>query len=232
MDAEAWVYFNGQGGGLRMSQLFCLAHLFDHLACVGIKSKKFFAQTVNESRKCPSIGDGFFFGNIQIVVITVNSFITCKSTSISKLSHARAKSETFDLLEQFVSGATGFNNQLFQTSPEQCAGSSWRKVCDALCFTEDIGNCFWHVFGRLNTGAIWENHLTVFPQSDFSAMCAYLNKVFIRLEKLKEISRDCVVILTMQPSRNPKGFTAFVSLWNRLIEKLTVVPAMRTSERE
>lgn len=213
-----------------MSKLLNLVYFPNELVCFSFKAKELFGKSVDKAGDGVGVISEFLLWNIQIKVITVHGFISGQAAGLRQLFHSRAESKTFDFFSQGSINTSCLSGQLLKTNSKEGASCSWRKVCDALCFAKNVSNVLRHVFGRLNTGAIRVNHLTVFPQSDFSAMCAYLNKAFIRLEKLKEISRGGVVILIMQPSRNPKGFTAFVSLWNRLVAKLTVVSAMRAGE--
>ena len=213
-------------------QLLNLFHFLDHLTCICFESKEVVTQAVNESRKRPGISDCFLFGNSQIVVIAVNSLVTRKATSLCQHFHPRTESKTFDFLRQSSSNTSCLRGQLLKTNTKESASRSRRKVCDALCFTEDIGDYFWHVFGRLNTGAIWVNHLTFFPQSDFSAMTAYLCKVLFLFEEIKKFR--CMYFSA--PFRNYacqiNMLSSLIQHGNRFIEKLTVVPAMRTSECE
>ena len=213
-----------------MSQLLCLVHLLDHLTCVCFESKELITQAVNESRKRPGISDCFLFGNVQIVVIAVNSLVTRKATSIRQFFHARAKSKTFNFLEEIVSGTSSFNNQFFQASAKECACSSWRKVCNALGFLEDIGNRFRHAFGRLNGCSIRINHFALFPKCDFPAVSADLYEVLVWIKKLKEISWNDVGFPIGNHSYQINTFRPLVQLRNQLILELAVIATVWAGE--
>lgn len=211
-------------------QLLSLVHLLDHLTCVCFESKELITQAVNESRKCPGISDCFLFGNVQIVVIPVNSLVTRKAASIRQSFHAWAKAKTFNLGEKVFSLTSGFNNQLFQANAKKGAGRSRGRVCDALSFLENNGNRFWHALRWSNSRSSGVNHLAVFPKGYFPAVSADFNEVVTLTKKIKKVAGISIVKLIAYAHRNPKSFTAFVGFGNQLIDELTVVPTAWAGE--
>lgn len=210
-------------------QLLNLFHFLDHLTCICFESEELVTQAVNESRKRPGISDCFLFGNSQIVVIAVNSLVTRKATSLCQLFHPRTESKTFDFFTQSSFNIPCLRSQLLKTNSKEGASRSWRKVCDALCFTEDIGDCFWHVFGRLNTGAIWVNHLTFFPKCHFPAVCADLYEVLGLIKKVKEVCRFYFdVVSTKRNFIKMNSFVFQTVSWNELFMELRTNTAVWT----
>ena len=213
-----------------MSQLLCFIHLFDHLACVGFKSKEFLAQTIDELRMRPCVGDCFCVGNVAVEEISVNGFITRKAASICKLSHTRAKTEAFNFLVKIVAGASSFGSKFLQTNTKERTSRSGRKVCDALGFLKARYDFFGHVFGWLYCSSVWVDHFAVFPQSDFLAVGTDLHKVFNRLVKLKKVRRVCGFVMVVVSPMDSQSFCSLVQLWNHLILKNTGNPAVGTGE--
>lgn len=213
-----------------MSKLLNLVHFPNELVCFSFKAKELFGKSVDKAGDGVGVISEFLLWNIQIKVITVHGFISGQAAGLRQLFHSRAESKTFDFFSQGSINTSCLSGQLLKTNSKEGASCSWRKVCDALCFAKNVSNVLRHVFGRLNTGAIRVNHFTVFPQSDFPAMSANLNKVLTRLEKLKKICWHCLVGLFSKCCVKFKNFAALVELRNKLIAKLTVVSAMRAGE--
>ena len=213
-----------------MSQLLCFVHPIDHLTRIGIESKKFITQAVDESGERPGICDCFLFGNVQIVVIAVNSLVTCQAAGIRQLFHPWAKPKAFDLCEKVFALTSGFNNQSFQANTKKGARGSRRKIRNALSFLENIGNSFRHVLRWSNSRSSGVNHLAVFPKGYFPAVSADLNEVVTLTKKIKKVDGISIVKLIAYAHRNPKSFTAFVGFGNQLIYELTVVPTVWAGE--
>lgn len=207
-----------------------LVHFVNHFCSFGIKAKELFGQTINETRKCPSICNSFFVGNIKIEVTAMNGFIARQAASICQLLHPGAEVETFNFLEKIVPAGASFNRQFFQASPKEYACGPWRKVCNALSFIENGCNCFWHVFRRLYGSTVGINHFAVFPKCDFPAVSANLNEALIWIKKLKKISRNDIGFPIGNHSYQINALGSLVQLGNQLIHELTVVPTVWASK--